>query len=229
MTWMTRQALGAALALGLSAAAACSPTKAPAADATQAPTTSPAADSADKASSPREAQATFTALTQDQMTPAQRAQLERAIKAQQDLGGTMMGLVAATMQRDGAPAAIELCAQEAPKLAQRLGEQHQVRLGRTSHKQRNPKNSPPPWAVPLVQAGVEQPQVLAHPDGTLAVLSPIRLMPSCVTCHGQPEQLAPGVAQAIQARYPQDQATGFKPNDLRGWFWVEVPPQAQTF
>ena len=30
--------------------------------------------------------------------------------------------------------------------------------------------------------------------------------------------------QAVLAKeYPADQATGFKENDLRGWFWVEVP------
>jgi hypothetical protein len=36
------------------------------------------------------------------------------------------------------------------------------------------------------------------------------------------------VTAAHAAKYPKDQATGFKEGDLRGWFWVEVPPSAST-
>jgi len=32
----------------------------------------------------------------------------------------------------------------------------------------------------------------------------------------------------LAAKYPMDQATGFKEGDLRGWFWIEVPPSAST-
>ena len=28
----------------------------------------------------------------------------------------------------------------------------------------------------------------------------------------------------LLVNYPHDQATGFQPDDLRGWFWVEVNP-----
>ena len=32
------------------------------------------------------------------------------------------------------------------------------------------------------------------------------------------------LAAAIAADYPQDRATGYGPDELRGWFWVEVAP-----
>jgi hypothetical protein len=35
--------------------------------------------------------------------------------------------------------------------------------------------------------------------------------------------LAPDIVAQIQAKYPEDEATGFKLDDLRGVFWVEYP------
>jgi hypothetical protein len=42
--------------------------------------------------------------------------------------------------------------------------------------------------------------------------------PVCTTCHGA--TVAPDVAAAIAARYPEDRATGFSPGDLRGAFSI---------
>jgi len=44
--------------------------------------------------------------------------------------------------------------------------------------------------------------------------------PQCVVCHG--ENVAPALAETIQRLYPDDQATGFAPGDLRGAFTVTV-------
>jgi mono/diheme cytochrome c family protein len=33
--------------------------------------------------------------------------------------------------------------------------------------------------------------------------------PVCLQCHGAPDKLAPGVADALKELYPQDQATGY--------------------
>ena len=46
----------------------------------------------------------------------------------------------------------------------------------------------------------------------------------CLACHGSPDTINPVVKAALAAKYPKDQATGFKEGDLCGWFWVEVPP-----
>ncbi|MEX2498681.1 MAG: DUF3365 domain-containing protein [Wenzhouxiangellaceae bacterium] len=42
----------------------------------------------------------------------------------------------------------------------------------------------------------------------------------CVICHG--ESIAPELAETIKQLYPQDQATGFAPGELRGAFSVTV-------
>ena len=53
---------------------------------------------------------------------------------------------------------------------------------------------------------------------------PILLQPECEMCHGEPAAVAEEVRARIDEHYPDDQALGFTAGDLRGWFWVEVPP-----
>ena len=69
--------------------------------------------------------------------------------------------------------------------------------------------------------------MIALADGHLGVLLPIRLKAQCLMCHGPKEQVLPDVQAAIGRAYPNDQATGFQEGDLRGWFWLSVPEDAQ--
>ena len=47
--------------------------------------------------------------------------------------------------------------------------------------------------------------------------------PVCLQCHGAPNKLAPGVADALKELYPQDQATGYVVGDLRCAVSVKIP------
>lgn len=40
----------------------------------------------------------------------------------------------------------------------------------------------------------------------------------CIACHGA--ELDPAIAQKINELYPDDQATGYKPGDIRGAFTI---------
>lgn len=144
--------------------------------------------------------------------------------ARDDLFGQLMTRLQAAIEQQGTASAISVCQQEAPKIARAVGEARGLSIGRTSWKLRNPKNLPPAWATALVEARTEGPSALAHPDGRLGALLPIRLKEQCLTCHGAAEAIPAEVRTALKARYPDDQATGFAEGDLRGWFWVEVPP-----
>jgi hypothetical protein len=44
-------------------------------------------------------------------------------------------------------------------------------------------------------------------------------------CHGTKDEIPEEMHVAIARAYPNDQATGFHIGDLRGWFWIEVPPR----
>ncbi len=125
---------------------------------------------------------------------------------------------------EGGPAtAIEVCSKEAAIIAEQVGAEQGVAIGRTSFKLRNAKNTPPEWARPLVQQRVAERGMLIYPPEQSEALLPIRLQAICLTCHGPADRIAEDVRLALAKTYPDDQATGFAEGDLRGWFWVEVP------
>ncbi len=147
----------------------------------------------------------------------------RAKAAAQALGQRLTGRLQEAL-KEGPVAAIAVCQDEAPGLTAEVAQAQGVRLGRTGVRLRNQGNAPPEWAAPLVERRVEQPAFLTTPAGETRALLPIHMKPLCATCHGPEEQLAPEVRAALAKRYPEDRATGFGPEELRGWFWVEVPP-----
>lgn len=157
------------------------------------------------------------------LAPAQAAQRERALKAPPLLFQRLSQRLMEALGEGGAAGAIEVCQLDAPGLRDAVERDLALRVGRTSFRLRNPANQPPDWAAPYVAARRAEPVWLTHADGRLAGLVPIRLQALCVACHGPAERLADGVAEALAARYPADQATGFLEGDLRGWFWIEVP------
>ena len=120
---------------------------------------------------------------------------------------------------------ISACQIEAPKIAAALSKDG-IKVGRTSHKLRNPDNTAPPWVTPILAEYLANAESL-HPRSvsvdaqTTGYVEPIELKPMCVSCHG--ERLADSIAGKIGALYPDDQATGFRIGDLRGVFWVEYP------
>jgi len=155
---------------------------------------------------------------------AQDAGLQaKAEAARTELAGKLMGRLQEVLKTEGPEKAIEVCQNEAPALAEKVGRSNGVRIGRTSTKLRNPSNRTPGWAESLVAAKVAEPRFIQAPDGGLRALLPIRIGQACLACHGPEKDLAPGVRVALQQKYPHDQATGYKAGELRGWFWVEVP------
>ena len=99
-------------------------------------------------------------------------------------------------------------------------------MGRTSHRLRNPANSAPDWVDVALRTYLDEntdraPRVVPLPDDREGYVEPIMVKPFCLACHG--EILAPDVAAQIKELYPDDEATGFEVDDLRGVFWVEYP------
>lgn len=150
-------------------------------------------------------------------------QKAKAMAAKEALFKRLSGRLMEVMASDGPVAAIEVCSQEAQQLARSVGEEQGVRIGRTSFRLRNPQNTPPEWAEPLIDSNNATEQFISFDDGQLGALLPIKLQPQCLMCHGSPEQIADDVKSQLAALYPADAATGFQEGDLRGWFWVEVP------
>ena len=121
--------------------------------------------------------------------------------------------------------AIDVCRLEAPALASKHSKDG-VRIGRSSHRLRNPANSGPVWVREVIEAWLEDPaartpRTVSLDAGREGYVEPILTQPLCLACHGNSPD--PAVAEALESHYPDDQATGFEVGDLRGVFWVEYP------
>ena len=147
----------------------------------------------------------------------------RALAARDALAKRLTTRLTEAMSSGGPAEAIPVCSEEAPRIAAEVSREHNLAIGRTSFKLRNPNNAPPDWADPLIETRPDEPQQVDLPDGTTGILLPITLQPQCLACHGPADQINEAVAAQLADFYPEDQATGFEAGDLRGWFWVEVP------
>lgn len=172
--------------------------------------------------------APWQTITPEDMTEAQKAQYEQCLTATNALAAELMGELSAALDAGDTAAAIATCRTKAPAIASGVGTDFGVKIGRTSFKLRNPANVPPEWAKDVVAKRLAEPTYLVGPDGEFGAMLPIRLKAACQMCHGAPDAIDPAVLAAIKEQYPEDQAVGFSEGDLRGWFWVEVPPQAET-
>lgn len=129
---------------------------------------------------------------------------------------------------EGPAEAIQVCRVKAPGIAEALSVDG-VRVGRSSHKLRNPDNEAPDWVRPIMQAYLDDPasrspQAVELAGNRWGYVEPITVQPLCLACHGS--ELAPDIRSRIAELYPDDRATGFAAGDLRGVFWLEFPGEA---
>lgn len=146
----------------------------------------------------------------------------RATKAKNELMRRLSTKLIAAMSEDGPEKAITVCSGHAMAIARQVGAEQGVRIGRTSHRLRNPNNAAPAWALPLIEQRLSETHFASLDNGTVVALFPIRLQAQCLACHGPNDQLADGVKERLAELYSDDRAVGFQDGDLRGWFWVEV-------
>jgi hypothetical protein len=133
----------------------------------------------------------------------------------------------AGMASGGPVGAIDVCRVQAPALATAAAAPG-VRIGRTSHRVRNPDNAPAPWLEPLlaqyVTGAASTAQLVELGADYYGYVEPIVTQPLCLACHGS--ELAPEVASALARLYPDDRATGFTAGEFRGLFWVAFNARA---
>lgn len=165
----------------------------------------------------------------------------RAQAALKDFGDRLRTELREAMTRDGAPAAVDFCHVQAPRIAEQVMAEHGVRLGRVAvpDRNRNPGNVAEGWLQVLAtqfQAAVDtggapeaQMAVIRQdvpPGVELRMARGIRVEAACLMCHG--DNIAPEIAARLAEHYPRDRATGFREGDLRGLVWAEVPTTEAT-
>jgi hypothetical protein len=162
----------------------------------------------------------------------QRAAASR--KAVQEFRGLFLAELQKAMQQGGLSAAIEVCHRTAPDIAASVSSKTGWDVGRTALKVRNPKNSPDEWEREVLEsfeareAKGEDLERMEHyevveQDGSkvFRYMKAIPMGEPCMGCHGT--NIDPAVDAKLKQWYPQDEARGFKPGDLRGAFTITQP------
>jgi hypothetical protein len=163
--------------------------------------------------------------------------LTRSRALAQQLGTDLKAELQRALASGGPVAAIDVCRKRAPEIAGVLSSESGAVVGRTALRVRNPANAPDDlqravlgqFAEELASGRYEMPleaAVEVNRAGRIErrYLRAIPMEDVCSTCHG--EVIAPEIAAAIASAYPQDQATGFAPGQLRGAISVTWPAVA---
>ncbi len=157
-------------------------------------------------------------------------EMERAKNALQPFKEQLVDALTGALQEGDPESAISVCREKAPQIAAELSVDG-IRMGRTSHRLRNPDNAPEPWVEPLLAAYLEdpenpQPRAVRLDESTIGYVEPIYAMSFCLSCHGP--SIEPDLLETIRSLYPEDQATDFRMHDVRGLFWVTLPSDTGT-
>jgi hypothetical protein len=158
------------------------------------------------------------------------AQLEQeAASIAGKLGQRLRDELQSAMSAGGPQKAIAVCHEKALPLTAEIAAQSGWDVGRTALRLRNPANAPDAWELAVLEdfqrrhaAGADATALAAATivnDGNtrqFRYMKAITTAPACTLCHGA--AIPPELAEAIRARYPSDQATGFTAGDLRGAF-----------
>lgn len=154
--------------------------------------------------------------------------LEKGSAISGKLMAALLNELSAKMKENGVTEAISYCSLQALPITRQMSEEEEVELGRVSHRFRNPLNAANEEELRLIdkyislqQAGGQLTPVIISGKGTKTFYSPILLAaPLCLSCHGKPEEIDPGVLAVIKERYPGDRAVNFELNEFRGMFKV---------
>lgn len=167
-------------------------------------------------------------LSSAQADTAQEDARENAMK----LGKALKTELTTAMKSAGPLAAIEVCNTKAMPIGDEISAKTGWIVARTSLKTRNSVNQPDIWEREQLNA-FEQRLAAGEPVGQLEsfieteengykvqrFMKAIPTEEGCLACHG--EQLAPAIANKIDALYPQDKARGFAVGQLRGAFTLQ--------
>jgi cytochrome c553 len=127
--------------------------------------------------------------------------------------------------------AVTFCNIRAETLTDSSGTAQNVSIRRVSDRPRNPVNAADSMELAKIIAlredlagGISLPYRLHEEEQTITGYYPIVTNDMCLKCHGEKgENIAPTTLSALEALYPDDKATGYAANQLRGIWVVEMP------
>ena len=146
-----------------------------------------------------------------------------ALQTKAILGKNLKG----TIKKEGTHAAVSFCNERAYPLTDSMSAVLNTQIKRVSDQTRNPGNQANELELSYIQSakstlasgGKIKPQ-MQELNGKMIGYYPITTNAMCLQCHGvEGEQIKPDVSMNIKSLYPDDLATGYGENQLRG-IWV---------
>ena len=149
---------------------------------------------------------------------------EEASQMIAEFAGILKPKLKAALTEKGPIHAVEICAEEAPKIAAELSSKGDWSIKRVSLKNRNTAAAPDAWEKEVLQRWEQEQASKAAVysetvDGRFRMMKIQTIEPVCLSCHG--EQLAEPLKRKLTELYPLDKATGYKLGDVRGAFSVQ--------
>jgi hypothetical protein len=161
----------------------------------------------------------------------------QAEKTAKKLLGDLKQALLKQLAKGGPETAIAVCRDIAPELAGEISRRTGWQVRRVGTRVRNPMlGMPDAWEQKVLAqfekelaeganaAELSHGEWVQEPAGkSFRYMKAIPTGPMCVGCHGQPDELSEAVRKALSESYPHDEATGYKPGDLRGAVSIRVP------
>lgn len=142
---------------------------------------------------------------------------------------TLSSQLSVALEKEGVAGAVRYCNLAAMPLVDSLSKANNATIRRTSDRPRNSLDTPTGWeaeqltAFQLAASKGEQlmPRLKLLDEKKVAFAAPIMLQPLCAKCHGAVgTDIAESDYAVIKELYPQDEAVGYKPGELRGMWSI---------
>lgn len=142
------------------------------------------------------------------------------------LGKNLRGAI----KNKGTENAVAFCNVNAYPLTDSMAVVLNAKIKRVSDKPRNPLNAANTAELKYIDAGKQMlargekiKPVVRESNGKMVGYYPIVTNKMCLQCHGKPNKgILPGTLTKIKGLYPEDKATGYDLNELRGIWVVEM-------
>ncbi len=173
------------------------------------------------------------AMAQDDLSVRQNAAASVAAALIQELGSTLK----TNMAEDGPEAAITVCRDIAPTIANDLSLEYGWKVTRVGTRVRNTMMGiPDAWeqhGLAYFSAEIDAGAAFEDLDYTAVItegnqryfrfMKPIVTQPLCLGCHGPSEALSPAIQTILDQHYPHDQAINYAVGEIRGAVSIKQP------
>lgn len=145
---------------------------------------------------------------------------------------SLLAHVSGAMKQGGSLYAVEFCNLKASSITDSLSNHFNCTISRVSEKNRNPENKLKTEADKQLWAWANRlddpmKDTLVMVESQAVYYKPIRTgLMACLQCHGPMETMQVDTYEKLQTLYPDDLATGYQLNELRGLWKIEF---AQEF